>query len=438
MVKNAKLFSFIMVILALSTFLVVVTPVLANNNLKIDYLKINDEEQDAYSPDGLYLEVQRGQDLSIRLKVHAENDDVQDVQISAGLYGYEYSQYEQNKIFDMSKTFDLKADRTRSVDLNLKVPLNMNTDDLLLRIFVADRDSLSYTQEYKLDVVGVDNENAVVIKDAYLSPSNEVMAGRALSALVKVENVGQKDFDDATLVVSVPALNIRDTETLDQLDSGDKETFEKTILRFPKDAQPGDYVVDYTVKFDEYESVTKTGVITVLPCEDVACGASSNEPAETGKTLITVPNKQIVTIGTTGAVYPILINNMADSAKTYTIQVQGVDMWGTAQMDPGTTVIVPAKNSQTVFLNLQANEDAQAGEKYFKLTVNSDGDTKDIPLTASVQEGTNAASWDGLKKVLEIGLIILVIILIIIGLIVGFNKLRGSGDDDDEDAKTYY
>ena len=437
MVKNTILFSFIMVVLTLSTFLVVATPVLANNNLQVDYLKIDGEVQDPYSPDGLYLEVNRGQDLPIRLKIFAENFDVTDVQISAGLYGYEYSQYELSKVFDMSKTFDLEAARTRSVDLNLEIPVNMDSNNLLLRIFVADRNSLSYTIEYKLDVVGVENENAVVIKEAYLSPSNEVMAGRALSALVKIENVGQEDLDDVTLIVSVPALNIRDTETLDILAYEEKETFEKIILRFPKDAAAGDYLVEYTVKFDEYESVTEPGVVTVLPCEDAACGAVE-APTDIGKTLITVPNKQIVTIGTTGAVYPILINNMADSAKAYTIQVQGVDLWGSARMDPGATVIVPAKNSQTVFLYLQANEDAQAGEKYFKISIASDSDVKDIPLTATVQEGTDSASWSSLKKVLEIGLIILVIILIIIGLIVGFNKLRGSDGDDDEDAKTYY
>lgn len=437
MVKNTKLFGFLMVVLALSTFLVVATPALANSNLQIQYLKIDGEEHDPYDPDGLYLEVNRGQDLPIRLKVYAENDDVEDVQISAGLYGYEYSQYEQSKVFDMSKTFDLDVDRTRTVDLDLEVPLKMEDDELLLRIFVADRDSLSYTMEYKLDVVGVEDEDAIVIKEAYLSPSNEVMAGRALSALVKVENVGQEDLDDVTLIVSVPELNIRDTETLDELDYEEKETFEKIILRFPVDTQPGDYIVEYTVKFDEYESVTRTDLVNVLACESAVCGAQE-DTADTGKTLITVPNKQIVTKGTTGAVYPVLINNMGDNAKAYTIEVQGLDMWGTARMDPGATLVVPAKNSQTVFLYVQANDDAQAGEKYFKLSITSDEDVKDIPLTASVQEESAAGGWDGLKRVLEIGLIVLVIILIIIGLIVGFNKLRGSGDDDDDDAKTYY
>ncbi|MCA9478614.1 MAG: hypothetical protein KC535_05695, partial [Nanoarchaeota archaeon] len=69
--------------------------------------------------------------------------------------------------------------------------------------------------------------------------------------------------------------------------------------------------------------------------------------------------------------------------------------------------------------------------------VSSDGEQKVIPLSVIVSENNNAGSWDGLKRVLEIGLIIVVIVLILIGLIVGFNKLRGN-DDDDEDAKTYY
>jgi uncharacterized membrane protein len=116
----------------------------------------------------------------------------------------------------------------------------------------------------------------------------------------------------------------------------------------------------------------------------------------------------------------------------------GVDAWGTARIDPSATVIVPAQDSTTVFLYISANDGVQAGEKFFQVSITSDGVTETVPLTAIVAEDAQEEeSWDGLKRTLEIGLIILVIILILIGLIVGFNKLRGS-DDDDEDAKTYY
>jgi uncharacterized membrane protein len=266
------------------------------------------------------------------------------------------------------------------------------------------------------------------------------MAGRALSALVKVENIGTSDLDDGlTLTVSVPELNIRDTETLDKLDADESETFEKIILRFPSDATPGNYVVEYTVKFDEYETVTKTDVVTVTPCESVACGAAPAQ--EEGTTVIQIPNTQVVYQSGAESVYPLMINNMGNSAKAYTIAVSGVDAWGTSRVDPGSSIVIPAKSTATVFLYVAANDKTEAGEKYFKVTVGTEGDMKEIPLSAQVrasEDNAQSNDWSGLKRTLEVALIILVIILILIGLIVGFNKLRGSGNEEDEDAKTYY
>lgn len=420
-----------LILLSLVPVAVLADPVVG---LDISYLKIDGEEHPTYDDaSNDVLEVRRGQTLPIRLKVKAL-EDVEDVQVTAGIYGYRYSQYEQEKVFDTSKTFNLEKDRTRTVDLELQIPVKMESNDAKLRIFVADRNSLSYTFEYDLDVQGVERENAVDIKEAYLSPSNEVLPGRALSALVKIENVGDDDLNDGvTLVVSVPELNIKDTETLDQLDADEDETFEKIILRFPSDTTPGKYEVDYTVKFDEFETVTQSDFVTVLEAEDAK---TQNEQ----RTVLTVPDAQNVVKGASGAVYPIMISNMGSNAQSYTITVSGLESWGAARVDPSATVIVPAENSGTVFLYVNANDNAAPGEKFFKVTIAGADESKEIPLTAYVQEGDNkgASDWSGVKKALEIGLIILVIILIIIGLIVGFNKLRGSDDDDDDDAKTYY
>jgi len=443
MVKNTKVFGLVLTFLIVLSVLAIVPVVSANTDLQVNYLKIDGEVLDSTATGGLTLEVKRGESLPIRLRVSAANNDVKDVQVSVGIYGYQYSQYESSKIYDVSNAFDLDVGDTKNVDLNLEIPTKMDSQDMKLRIMVADRDSVAYTKEYELDVKGISRENAVVIKETDLSPSNQVMAGRALSALVKVKNIGASDLDDGlTLSVSVPELNIRDTETLDKLDADESETFEKTILRFPSDATPGDYTVEYTVKFDEYESVTKTDVVTVTPCKSVACGAAA--PKEEGKTVIQIPDTQVVYKSGAESVYPLMINNMGDSSKAYTIAVSGVDAWGTSRVDPGSSIIVPAKSTATAFLYVAANDKTTAGEKYFKVTVGTDGDVKEIPLSAQVKaskdddSSKNSNDWSGLKRTLEVTLIILVIILILIGLIVGFNKLRGSGNDEDEDAKTYY
>lgn len=400
----------------------------ATSDLQVDYLKIDGEQVDPYDQSNYVLEVSRGEELPIRVRVVALAD-VEDVQVTAGIFGYQYSQYETESVIQTSNVFDLEADRTRSVDLDLEIPMNMDREDYKLRIFVTDRNSVSYTMEYSLDVQGVAAENAVVIKEAYLSPANEVLPGRALSALVKVENVGDHDLDSVTLSVDVPALNIRDTETLDELEADEAETFEKIILRFPSDAAAGNYDIVYTVKFDEYETTTYTGTVTVLG------DAQANSAEETH---VTIPTSQAVEVKGNGAVYPITIANDADSAKTYAIAVSGMDAWGTYRIDPSASVVVPAHSTATAYMYVTADDEATVGEKYFQLTINDGTESKNIPLTASVVEADGASSWDGLKKVLEIGLIVLVIVLIIVGLVVGFNKLKGSDDDEDDEDKTYY
>ena len=57
-------------------------------------------------------------------------------------------------------------------------------------------------------------------------------------------------------------------------------------------------------------------------------------------------------------------------------------------------------------------------------------------MKANVAEGNNG--WDTIKKALEIGLVVLVILLVVIGLIIGFSRLKGRDDEDEDEDKTYY
>jgi len=425
MVANKTMLSIMMIALLALAF-IPAGLVSATSDLDVLYLKIDGEEVDLTG--GNILQVRRGDSVPIRMNVLALAN-VEDVQMTA-MIAYEYAEYEQNKVLQVSNDFDLLAGETTRIDVDLEVPMNMEQDYYKLRIFVTDRYSNAMVYEYDLHVVGTEQSDAVVIKEAYLSPSNEVLAGRAVSALVKIENVGDSTLDDVTLTVSVPGLNVQDAETLEDLTAGEKETFEKIILRVPSDAEAGVYTIEYKVKFDEYESTTATGTLIVL-------GDSTYNGAEI--TQVQVPTAQAVNKGAAGAVYPVMITNNADSAKQYTISVEGIDAWGTVRIDPSASIVVDAHDSATAYMYISADESAAAGEKFFQLTVSDGVEDKSIPLTAIVQDADSSSSWAGLKKVLEVGLIVLVIILILVGLIVGFNKLRGNDEDeDDEDAKTYY
>ncbi len=131
-----------------------------------------------------------------------------------------------------------------------------------------------------------------------------------------------------------------------------------------------------------------------------------------------------------------MISNLGSEAQAYTLVASGVDSWGTVRFEPGAVAIVQGESVKTVYMYVAAKEDAQAGAKVFKLSVEGKDDSKQVVLTANVVDD-DSQDYNGLKRGLEIGLIVLVIILIILGLIIGFNKIRGEREDD-EDSQTYY
>ena len=384
-----------------------------------------------------------GEPIDIAVKLQANDVDLKDLQVEAYLSGYKYSVFEPSLVSQVSKTFDLDAGDTIKLPFTLQVPLNMdiwgdNKDDVKLRIRVSDRNDISFEEVYQLNINGVDDSEAVQIKDFSVSPSAVVEQGKPLDFKVKVKNYGQDDLDDVTLRVIIPDLGVSDVETISELDSDETATFDDALLRIPKCAAPGDYKVVAVVEFNEYYKTTAEMNIKVVKGE--AC--ETNAPAATNKpqTFITIPQSQEVKKGTSGAVYPIMINNMGSEDKTYSIDVAGVDSWGSVRLDPGAVVVVPANSAKTAYLYLAAKDDAAPGEKVFKVTISGDGESKQVALTANVTDDKagSEASYSGLRRTLEVGLIILVIVLIILGLIIGFNKLRPGRDSDEDDTQTYY
>jgi uncharacterized membrane protein len=306
----------------------------------------------------------------------------------------------------------------------------------LLRIMSAteDSDMLAYKQ-IELHVVGTAPSDAVQVEDFSISPSTSINAGRAFTSTVRVQNLGTDDLNDVKVTVSIPQLNIQDTEYLDSLNSDQSKTLDSFLLRIPDCATPGTYDLEVTVGFDKYYTTTNSTQITVLSGD--TCVANANQANQ--KAVVTVPDSQEVKAGS-DVMFPLLIQNLGTQDKAFTITVAGVESWGSSKISPSSLVVVPAGNSQTVYLDISANDDA-SGKKMFVVNVASGNDKQAIPLTADVvapastAPKSDAAQTVSLKRGLEIALVVLVIILIIVGLVIGFNKLRGQ---EDEGAQTYY
>ncbi|MBR9676062.1 hypothetical protein GOV05_03580 [Candidatus Woesearchaeota archaeon] len=385
--------------------------------------------------------VERGEEFDVKVEVFSDTP-LKNIVVSAEILGYEYSRYDDS-LQDESDTFDLDADDRKFVKLYLNIPDNAERDYYDLRVRVASRTNPSEEYLIRLNLKG--KRHNVIIRDIEIP--NTVVAGRAILGNVRVKNIGDRDEDGIKVTLSIPDLGVEDSEFIDDLESDDSTTSEDLLLRIPACTKEGFYDVVAEVKYnDYYDETTKLTDIKVLEsdlCEaQITGGAPSSE-----KTLVTVPSSQEVKAGQS-AVYPIMISNLGKTSKTYVVSVSpAVDSFATYRLDPSNVMIVNAKDTNTAYLYVTVDEDAQSGLKDFRVTVQADGESKDITLTASVvsEAGSDGSSLDlssgGVKTGLQISLLVLVVLLLILLIIFGFNKLKEeprSDEDEDEPGQTYY
>ena len=163
-----------------------------------------------------------------------------------------------------------------------------------------------------------------------------------------------------------------------------------------------------------------------------------DKPKADEKTIITVAaDKQTAVQGGGEVSYPITLTNAGASSKTYTVKADGA-AWANFRVSPSNVLVIGSGESKAFTVFVSANDDAPTGSQTFTVTISSGAKVlKQLPLSVDVQEGASGAT--SLKRVLEVGLVVLVILLVIIGLIIGFSKLRGDDEDAEEgDEKTYY
>ena len=235
----------------LNLFILMLIGVLMSANalaaITIDFVKVDGDEVKE-SATNFILDVDRGDDIDIKVRL-SSNISVDDVQVEAVLRGVD----SRESVDDITDTFDMKPGVSYTKKLTLPLVDKIDQDQYKLRIRISDRNSATVEQTYELEI-GTQRHD-VEIRDIVLSPSNEVKAGRALLATVRVRNRGEKDEDGVKVVVSIPELGVSAADFIDELekedDDDDQATTEEMFLRIPDDAETGDYTVRVEVFFDD-------------------------------------------------------------------------------------------------------------------------------------------------------------------------------------------
>ena len=409
-------------------------------DVTITSVEVNDVELSTTTTKNL----EKTDELDI-LVVFSINKSIDDVEIEAELTGYDNS--DRDKVNDQTDTFDVKAGNVYDKRLNLELPVRFEQDTYSLKIrFETPKGTL--TQRYLVDINTQDH--MIEIRDIVLSPESEVKAGRALLVTARIKNRGESEEEDIKVKASVPALGISASDYLDRLDPedctgsdcDDSTTSEELYMRIPDCAEPGQYTVKVSVEYDDGdEEVIETTKINVV--ESDTCAVRAEDPVPTtGKTVITIGPETQDIVASGSATYPVTIANQGTESRTYSISADSAD-WAEFTITPSNVLVVGAGDSKAAFISVKPKSSASTGLQVFSVTIKS-GETvlKQVPLRANIVGGKSVVSGLGLgsvKKALEIGLVILVVLLVILGLIIGFNKLKGNEEDEEQgDEKTYY
>jgi len=381
-------------------------------------------------------QLERGEDFDVRIRLTA-TADVENIQINAFITGFEHSKSEP--ISDSTRAFDLATGETAVKTLDLSLPERADEDTYLLRLIISDRSNDAVTAEYGIKVQPSDTQ--VIIKDFELSPEDEVQAGRAILATVRVKNLGDSDEDDVKIKVSIPELGVSATpDYINELEEDESATSEEFFLKINSCTKPGIYEVVAEVEFDEGdEEVTATKAISVTKgiCDVV------EEPGQaqvSGKTTIAYSTEaQSIVAGSSAASYPVTITNSGASTKAFMLSVDSAD-WASFRVSPSNLVTVKSGQTQTMFVLASANAGTQAGERVF--TVSIKDSTGNVLQNLAMKADVVAASAGGvgnlssLRNALTAGLVVIVAILVVIGLLLAFRRVRG-GEEGGE-SQTYY
>jgi hypothetical protein len=418
----------------------------ATNSLPVELIEVEVEDVDAN--DGEIPGLEKANEIEVKVKFKALAD-IDDVQVEAQLRGYDH----KDLMEDITSAFDVHNGTTYVKTLDIDLKERMDADRYNLRVIISDRHD-DQTYGFELDVAST--EHAVVIRDVVVSPSNGVKAGRSLLATVRVQNRGSSTEEDVKVSFSIPDLGITQSAYIDELEEDgdsnnrDSKSTEELYLRIPQCAEAGIYEAIVEVEYDDGDEYEREYMdIEVLADDTCEVGyvptssgssTSSSSTATTstgGKTVITLgTDDQDITKGAGGVIYPVTITNGGNTAKTYVLSVKGGD-WGTFKVSPTNVVTLGRGETQSVYIYASAKPTAAAGNQVFAVAIKSGDKTlKEISFSAKIIEGSSAMGK--LKKVLEVGLIVLVAILFIIGLIIGFNKLKGNEEEENEEGQSYY
>jgi len=412
------------------------------------------------------IRVDRGDELEVEVSLwNAMDFDIEDA-IMKVYFWYEDS--DEEGVEDMEEV-DLRAGDVESFSFRLSLPEDLPHKNLLLKVLIYDEDgdiALFGIKEEALEnknsiddleiedlilIAGIPltvqsrEKEMIEVEDILLHPESRVQAGDLLTLQVRLKNIGEKDLDDVKVIAKIRNLEgAMDSIYVLEDDDGVAVPYDDDALTEPLSfyidpcAKGQDYTLEVYAEFDDgderSESATKS--ITIVESESSQC----KDKVTAEETTVNIMGGTQILSASQKTAFPVIIENNADTSKAYTVSAEAMGDWADEVTVDETSVVLESGETKTVLVYATAKSGAQ-GKQALSIKVKGSDDevikqqTLEVSITGSSEGFTDKISF---RRVLEVGLIVLVILLVLLGLIIGFNKLKEDEEDLEEEDKSYY
>lgn len=214
---------------------------------------------------------------------NAEDLDIEDITVEVTIEGID----DGDDLDEESTDFDLRAGRDKRVNVEFRVPIEVEEDtfDVLIHAEGEDENGTDHEADMRLRLEVDKESHKIMITRNTLSPAEISCSRKNVQAGLTAINIGNEDEEEVTVSVSNSDLGIDMEQAVSELTAEpneDESRFSNTYsFNVPNDAEAGSYPILFRVLYDEDRKKTEeTATLTVNDCATAAAKGTTSSTSE--------------------------------------------------------------------------------------------------------------------------------------------------------------
>jgi len=258
----------------LSSGFTYITVVASTSKLIISDLDVKiDGKTDKNIKDGdnINKEAKPGDNVEFKIKLEnlftkEEDLKIKDIDVEVKIIDID----DGDDIDDNANEFDLNPKKDKTIEINLKIPLEVKEDtfDIIITAEGIDEDGIIHELTFNTNIEVKKEKHELRLLNSRLTPST-ISCDRQISIDTEIINTGSEDEDDVRLEIISSNLEINSVANGIVLDEGtDDNRYDRTFrYTLADDLLPGIYPITILAYYDDKLSTTKTVDLTVQDCK---------------------------------------------------------------------------------------------------------------------------------------------------------------------------